>query len=441
MAKFKIAKGTRDRSFPVYAWNSGTGSPYGGLLYNTVGFSGEYRREYQSTWQNITLNSGALGTYISGGFIIDGGLVGRYQFSPPNEVFATGNDRWAEICLYGPANLLPILCEVELDEVDYQNKTNFGVTNISGAVQSTGPVFAAVTGYATNMDPGTYVLQTPSWKLKTDPVGGAVVSGKPNVTLSPNDITGPLTVFVTGYNSASNPASLILVNSNNKIDTNSFGQVVMSGSVTVSTGSLAGLQVTVSGYTAGNSPATLILTNPTYKILTTQYGETVISGGNLSAAITGQLNVLVTGYTSAANPATLTLVNPANKILTDVNGYIVPSGKPYVSLLTTDISGPLSATVSGYAVGRDPATQVLANTGYKLVTSLSGAVNLNFDQAVPYTNTAQSVGDSLNAMRAAGFGKWVMNTGSLTLTLYGGDSTTVVRVFNLDSVEIPTTRT
>lgn len=171
MAKFKIAKGTRDRSFPVYAWNSGTGAPFGSLFFNTVGFSGEYRREYQSTWQNISLASGVLGSYVSGGFVADGSLPGRFQFSPPNEVFATGNDRWAQLCLYGPANLLPILCEVELDELDYQNRQNLGVVNISGAPQVTQPIHVAVTGYAVGFSPSEQVLITSGNKLKTSSLG------------------------------------------------------------------------------------------------------------------------------------------------------------------------------------------------------------------------------------------------------------------------------
>lgn len=52
---------------------------------------------------------------------------------------------------------------------------------------------------------------------------------------------------------------------------------------------------------------------------------------------------------------------------------------------------------------------------------------LDLTQAIPTSNTAQTVGDALNAARAQGFGKWTLANG--TLTLYAGDNSTVVRTF------------
>lgn len=73
----------------------------------------------------------------------------------------------------------------------------------------------------------------------------------------------------------------------------------------------------------------------------------------------------------------------------------------------------------------------------------TSTVNVNLSQAVPTSNTAETVGDALNAARANGFGKWVVNTSASppTLVLYANDGTTVVRTFNLDSATAPTTRT
>lgn len=68
----------------------------------------------------------------------------------------------------------------------------------------------------------------------------------------------------------------------------------------------------------------------------------------------------------------------------------------------------------------------------------SGGVQLDLTQAVPNSNTAETVGDCLNAARAQGFGKWVLS-GS-TLDLYADDGTTIVRSFTLDSATTPTQR-
>jgi hypothetical protein len=62
--------------------------------------------------------------------------------------------------------------------------------------------------------------------------------------------------------------------------------------------------------------------------------------------------------------------------------------------------------------------------------------SLNLAQVVPTSNTAQTVGDALNAARAQGFGKWVLL--GTSLTLYAGDGATVVRTFTLDSATAPT---
>jgi len=68
-----------------------------------------------------------------------------------------------------------------------------------------------------------------------------------------------------------------------------------------------------------------------------------------------------------------------------------------------------------------------------------GGAPVDMTQTVPTANTAQTLGDSLNAARAQGFGKWVI-TGT-SLVLYAGDGTTVVRTFTLDSSTAPTQRT
>lgn len=64
---------------------------------------------------------------------------------------------------------------------------------------------------------------------------------------------------------------------------------------------------------------------------------------------------------------------------------------------------------------------------------------LDLGQAVPATgNGANTVGDCLNAARAQGFGKWVLN--GTTLTLFAPDGTTSVRTFTLDSASSPNQR-
>lgn len=81
--------------------------------------------------------------------------------------------------------------------------------------------------------------------------------------------------------------------------------------------------------------------------------------------------------------------------------------------------------------------------GLILSSTASNQVNLNLTQAVPTSNTAETVGDALNGSRVNAFGKWVWNTGvapSSTLVLYAANGTTVIRTFYLNSITAPTVR-
>jgi hypothetical protein len=111
---------------------------------------------------------------------------------------------------------------------------------------------------------------------------------------------------------------------------------------------------------------------------------------------------------------------------------------------TANITGNLSGNVTG-SVGSVSglttttiAAAILATPANLIATDSSGRVSLNLTQTIPTSNTAQTVGDSLNAARAQGFGKWVLS--GTTLTLYAADGSTVVRTFTLDNSSAPTQR-
>ena len=84
---------------------------------------------------------------------------------------------------------------------------------------------------------------------------------------------------------------------------------------------------------------------------------------------------------------------------------------------------------------------ITAGTGTNQISLSAGEVSATLDltQAIPTSNTANTIGDCLNAARAQGFGKWVLS--GTTLTLYAPDATTTVRTFTLNSATAPTSRT
>jgi hypothetical protein len=97
----------------------------------------EYRRQNQSTWTSVTAVSKTLGTYVSGGIVASGALAGRYEVDFPDAAFASAAGvEWVELCVRGVANMLPVLIEIELDAVDYQDAAGFGLSRLDATIGS-----------------------------------------------------------------------------------------------------------------------------------------------------------------------------------------------------------------------------------------------------------------------------------------------------------------
>ena len=94
------------------------------------------------------------------------------------------------------------------------------------------------------------------------------------------------------------------------------------------------------------------------------------------------------------------------------------------------------------AAGASDVTIVVrgaAGTNGAVLTVTLKYSQIDMSQSVPTSNTAHTIGDALNAARAYGFGKWVIN--GATLSLYASDNTTIIKTFTLDSGSYPTSRT
>lgn len=130
--KRKIFAGTTSLSLPVIVYDntSTTGAGLSGLTHTTSGLVLEYRRAGQSSWTSVTLVSKTLGTYTSGGIVASGSRAGRYEVDIPDAAIASGV-RMVEICLRGAASMHPVDIEVELDAVNYQDATAFGLSKFA----------------------------------------------------------------------------------------------------------------------------------------------------------------------------------------------------------------------------------------------------------------------------------------------------------------------
>ncbi len=136
----KIKAGETSQSIPIFVsdTSSNVGAGLGSLVFNSSGLAAKYRRQGQSSWTTISLATMTLGTWASGGFVSDGGPVtGGYEFGIPNACLASSAGvEWVEIALYGATNMLAVLIFIELDQVDYQDAADFGLSNLDAAVSS-----------------------------------------------------------------------------------------------------------------------------------------------------------------------------------------------------------------------------------------------------------------------------------------------------------------
>jgi hypothetical protein len=135
MSKQKTTRAKTSRSLPIFIvdTSSTTGGGLSGVTSASSGLVMEYRRQNQSAWTSVTPQSGkTLGTYFSGGIVASGSLAGRYEVDFPDAAFASAAGvEWVELCVRGVANMLPVLIEIELDAVDYQDAAAFGLSKLA----------------------------------------------------------------------------------------------------------------------------------------------------------------------------------------------------------------------------------------------------------------------------------------------------------------------
>lgn len=193
-----------------------------------------------------------------------------------------------------------------------------------------------------------------------------------------------------------------------------------------------------------------------------------IVGTNLNATVGSRL--ATTGYTAPDNTGIGSIVAklPTNNIADETlvinatNAIIAAVGTPIQSgasvvlataqpnyapakagdamTLTSAYDAAKTAAQAGDQMDLINAPNATAITAIQSGLSKPGTPQtVDLTTAVPTSNTAQTVGDALNAARAQGFGKWAIS--GTTLTLYASDGTTAVRTFALDSSTAPTSRT
>lgn len=161
MAKFSTKRGTTSKLARLFIQDSSstTGAGLTGLTNASSGLVAYYICEGDSSPTSIVLSSGTVGTWSSGGFkeVSSSNLPGVYELGIPNLALATGGS--VLIMLKGATNMVPCVLEYELDAVDYQDATAFGMSRLDSAITSVAASILATPSIKLNTVSGGYVQQ------------------------------------------------------------------------------------------------------------------------------------------------------------------------------------------------------------------------------------------------------------------------------------------
>ena len=144
--KLKIKQGTTSKLVRVFVQDSAAtdGSGKTGIAYNATGLTAYYLPEGDATATAITLASGTVGTYSSGGWseVDSTNMPGIYELGLPDAAVDATSEGSVVVMLKGATDMAPVLIEIELDAVDYKDATDFGLSNLDAAISTRSTVAA-----------------------------------------------------------------------------------------------------------------------------------------------------------------------------------------------------------------------------------------------------------------------------------------------------------
>lgn len=395
--KRKVTGGLTSVSLPIFIQDTSStnGGGLSGVTFGSSGLVIEYRRHGQSTWTSVTPVTKTLGTYVSGGIVVNGALAGRYELDLPDAAFASGV-RFVEACVRGVTNMFPVLIEIELDAVNYQDGVRFGLTALPNVViGSAGALLTSGTGAAQ--------LATSSGLVTLAGVThtGAVIPTVSDVTtktgysLSTGGILAIWDALTSALTTVGSIGKLFVDNINATISSRS----TYAGGDTTGTTTLLSRIASALTITAGNVTVGINNDKTGYSLLaTTGLGnQTSNITGNLSGAVgsvTGNVGGNVVGSVASVTSAIVLPTIPTNWITAagiaasslngkgDWNigktGYALSQGFPanFASMAIT-VGGSVTVGTNSDKTGYSLVpTTGLGNQTANITGNLSGSVGL-----------------------------------------------------------------
>jgi hypothetical protein len=189
----KIKRGTASKRRLIFIGDSSstTGAGLANLVFNSAGLVAYYYASDLANDVQITLVTATLGTYTSGGFVaVDNtNMPGWYEVGIPDAVLDGGVE--AVIQFRGATNMVPVNLYIELDSVDYQDATAFGLSRLDAAVTSRMASYTQPTGFLAATFPATVASTTNI----TSASGVTLAASQPGVTIpTVTSVTNGVTV-------------------------------------------------------------------------------------------------------------------------------------------------------------------------------------------------------------------------------------------------------
>ena len=145
--KVKIKQGVTSKLVRMFVLDSTAtdGSGKTGIAHDASGLIAYYFPEGDSSPTPITLASGTVGTWSSGGFkeVSASYMPGVYELGLPDLAVDATSEGSVLVMLSGATGMAPVLMELQLVAIDESNATSLGLTNLATAV-STPPTVGAI---------------------------------------------------------------------------------------------------------------------------------------------------------------------------------------------------------------------------------------------------------------------------------------------------------
>lgn len=153
--KLKIKSGTTSKIIRIFIQDalSTIGAGLTGLVYNSSGLTAYYSKTGSSSATSISLVTCTLGSFTSGGFkeLDATNMPGVYELHIPDAALSSGAET-VHIMLKGASNMVPVLIEVELDLINYQQSIPDGVWTANILSYPSGNTYGSgVTGLIQNI--------------------------------------------------------------------------------------------------------------------------------------------------------------------------------------------------------------------------------------------------------------------------------------------------